>query len=84
VRDDGGVAIAITHPREGAIREAAAGTIPVDGDCWEGYAPVPYAVPAQLLGMAMAMHHGRTVIPLSRRDSGRLIRGSAVRGLTDA
>lgn len=84
IRDDGGVTVALTHPREEAVRLAADATIAVDGDCWEGYAPVPYAVPMQLLGIALALQHGHTVIPLSRRDGGRLIRGSVVRGMRNA
>jgi glucosamine 6-phosphate synthetase-like amidotransferase/phosphosugar isomerase protein len=84
IRDDGGVAVAVTHPAEVTVRTAASAAIVVDGDCWEGYAPVPYAVPMQLLGMALAMHHGRTVIPLGRRDGGRLIRSSVIRPPADA
>lgn len=84
IHDDGGITVAVTHPREEAVRKAAATTILLDGECWEGYAPLPYAVPMQLLGIALALHHGHAVIPLSRRDGGRLIRGSAVRGLGDA
>ncbi len=84
IRADGGVTVAIAHPQDEAVRQAAVATIAVDADCWEGYAPLPYAVPMQLLGIALALHHGHTTIPLSRRDGGRLIRGSAVRGLHHA
>ncbi len=80
IAEDRGVAVAVTHPREEGVRQAASAALVVDGECWEGYAPLPYAVPMQLLGIALALHHGQTVIPLSRRDRGQLIRGSAVRG----
>ncbi|HET8679506.1 MAG TPA: SIS domain-containing protein [bacterium] len=78
IRDDGGFALAVTHSDEAAVREAASAAITVDGDCWEGYAPIPYAIPVQLLDLALALEHGQSVIPLSRRDGGRLIRGSRV------
>lgn len=84
IREGGGVVVAVTHAAEAEVCAAASAVVIVDGDCWEGYAPLPYAVPLQLLGLALAMHGGRTVIPLSRRDGGRLIRASAVRTRTGA
>ena len=84
IRDDGGFALAVTHTSEEAVREAASDVITVDGDCWEGYAPIPYAVPVQLLVTGLALQHGQTVVPLTRRDGGRLIRGSAVHGMPEA
>ncbi|MGH2402963.1 MAG: SIS domain-containing protein [bacterium] len=85
IRDDGGFALAVTHAAEDAVREAASAAVVVDGDCWEGYAPIPYTIPVQLLVLALALQHGQLVIPLSRRDGGRLIRGSsAVRGMPEA
>lgn len=81
IREDHGVAIAVTHSHEDGVRQAAAAAIVVDGRVWEGYAPMPYAVPVQLLGIALALHRGRTVVPLSRRDGNRLIHGGTVRGL---
>jgi glucosamine--fructose-6-phosphate aminotransferase (isomerizing) len=81
VREDHGIAVAVTHAHEDGVRRAASATIVVDGDVWEGYAPMPYAVPVQLLGIALALHRGQPVVPLSRRDAGRLIRDSAMRGL---
>jgi glucosamine--fructose-6-phosphate aminotransferase (isomerizing) len=79
IREEGGVAVAVTHAAETEMRAAASAVVVVDGECWEGYAPLPYAVPVQLLGVALALRRGRTVIPLGRRDGGRLIRASAVR-----
>lgn len=84
IREDHGIAIAVTHPHEDAVCQAATAAIVVDGSVWEGYAPMPYAVPVQLLGIALALHHRQAVVPLRRRDGGRLIRGSAVRGLPQA
>jgi len=84
IREDHGIAVAVTHPGEAAVCQAAAATIVVDGTIWEGYAPIPYVVPVQLLSIALALHAGQAVVPLSRRDGGRLIRGSAMRGLPHA
>src|SRR2546422_736236 len=81
IRADGGVAIAVTHPRQDPVRHAAAASLTVDGDIWEGYTPLPYAVPMQLLSIALALYHGRAIVPLSRGDGGRLIRESAARDL---
>ncbi len=81
IREDQGIAVALTHPHEDAICQAAAAAIVVDGNIWEGYAPIPYVVPVQLLSIALALHAGQAVVPLNRRDGGRLIRGSAIRGL---
>jgi glucosamine--fructose-6-phosphate aminotransferase (isomerizing) len=82
IRDDGGFALAVTHPDESAVRDAASAVIVVEGKCWEGYAPIPYAIPVQLVDLALALHHGRSVVPLARRDGGRLIRASlTVRGI---
>jgi glucosamine--fructose-6-phosphate aminotransferase (isomerizing) len=83
IRDDGGFALAVTHPAEDVIRQAAAAAITVDAESWEGYAPIPYAVPVQWLGIALAWQRGQTTVPLGRRDGGRLIRGSAVRGVPE-
>ncbi|MDR7481922.1 MAG: SIS domain-containing protein [Armatimonadota bacterium] len=84
IRADGGVAIAVTSPQETAVCAAAAAVLAVDGDVWEGYAPLPYVVPLQVLGIALALHRGQPVVPLRRRDGGRLIRASAIRGLQQA
>ena len=84
IRADGGVAIAVTHPRQDPVRHAAAASLTVEGDIWEGYTPLPYAVPVQLLSIALALHHGRTIVPLSRGDGGRLIRESVARDLPQA
>jgi len=79
IRAQGGIAIAVTGPREAEIQRHAAATIAVPGDCWEGYSPIPYAVPMQLLGVGLAFQGGRTVVPLGRQDEGRLIRASVIR-----
>lgn len=84
IRDDGGFALAVTHLAQDTVWKEAAAAILVEGECWEGYAPIPYAVPVQLLGIALALHHGQSVVPLGRRDGGRLIRGSRTRGLPEA
>lgn len=84
IRADGGVSIAVTHPRQDPVRHAASASITVDGEIWEGYTPLPYAVPVQLLSIALALHHGQAVVPLSRGDGGRLIRESAARDLPQA
>ncbi len=84
IRDDGGFALAVTHPAQDTVWKEAADAILVEGECWEGYAPIPYAVPLQLLGIALALNHGQSVIPLGRRDGGRLIRSSPMRGLPEA
>lgn len=84
IREDQGVAIAVTHAREDTVRQVAAATIDVAGDVWEGFTPIAYSVPVQLLGIALAMQRGQVVVPLSRRDRGRLIRGRIVRGVPSA
>src|SRR2546425_6973684 len=84
IRADGGGAIAVTHPRQDPRRHAAAASLTVDGDIWEGYTPLPYAVPVQLLSIAVALYHGQAIVPLNRGDGGRLIRESAARDLPQA
>lgn len=79
IRADGGIAIAVTHPSERAISDAATAVIAVGGHCPERYSPVPYAVSMQVLGLALALDHGHTTIPLARADGGRLIRGSGAK-----
>jgi glucosamine--fructose-6-phosphate aminotransferase (isomerizing) len=79
IRDDGGVAVTVTHPAERRVAAAAARAITVETSCWEGYAPLPYGVVVQLLGVALAFRRGRREVPLARGDGGRLIRASGVR-----
>jgi glutamine---fructose-6-phosphate transaminase (isomerizing) len=83
MREDGAVTVVVTHPAEAAMREAASNALTVGDECWEGYAPIPYTIPVQLLNLGLALEHGRPVIPLARRDGGRLIRGSPVRGMPE-
>lgn len=80
IRENGGVGIGVTSSRENAVLAEATASLVVDGECPEEYTPLPYAVPMQLLGIALAFHHGHTVVPLSRRDAGGLIRSSAIVG----
>ncbi len=79
IRESGGTSIAVTGPHEDALLREATASIVLTGACWEGYAPIPYTIPMQLLGIGLAFSHGHTVVPLVRQDGGTLIRDSVIR-----